>query len=224
MNIFITGTDTDVGKTVITAGLAASLARTGCSVGVFKPIQTGSQNVSPDLEFVKSVEPNVLTHASYCFEEPVAPMLAANLNNIKIRPDKIAEDYKELAKKCDYVIVEGAGGLLVPIHENFSMRNLVKMLDLPLLIVARPNLGTINHSLLTAEAARKENISIAGIVISGYPSDTEDIAVKNAADIIKKLSGERLLGVLPEIKDLNKNPAVLKDVFSRHVNLDFMLK
>lgn len=229
MNIFVTGTDTDAGKTVITAGLAASIINAGYTVGVFKPVQTGSVKInhkliSPDLEFVKSTDPKILTHASYNFLEPVAPMLAADLNGVEIDTDKIIDEYKELAKKCDYVIVEGAGGILTPIKENFSMRNLAKVLSLPIVIVARPNLGTINHTLLTIEAAKSQNIDIAGIIISNYPEGTEDIAVKNAPAIIKKLSGEKLLGVLPKMKDLDKNPPVLKDVFSRHVNIDFILK
>ena len=229
MNIFITGTDTDVGKTVVTAGLACAVRSLGYSVGVFKPVQTGSfkknnEFVSADLKFVKSVDDSILTYASYNFKEPVAPSLAADLDGIVIDLDKIIEDYKELERKCDFVIVEGAGGLLVPIKGSFLMRDLAKTLDLPLVIVARPNLGTINHTLLTVEAAKNKNIKIAGIIISGYPSGTEDIAIKNAPDIIKELSGENLLGILPKIEDLNNNPAVLKDMFLKHINIDFLFK
>jgi dethiobiotin synthetase len=101
------------------------------------------------------------------------------------------------------------------------MRDLVKSLDLPLLIVARPDLGTINHTLLTIEAAKNKNIKIAGIVISDYPLETADIAIKNASDMIKKLSGEKILGILPEIEDLDNNPSVLKDMVLKHINLDF---
>lgn len=229
MNIFITGTDTNVGKTVVTAGLAAATRSLGYSVGVFKPVQTGSfeinnELVSPDLEFIKSVDGDILTHASYNFKEPVAPSLAAVLDGVDIDIDKIIEDYKELERKCDFIIVEGAGGLLTPIKDKFLMRDLVKRLKLPLLIVARPDLGTINHTFLTIEAAKSQNINIVGIVISNYPSGTEDIAIKNAPEMIETLSGEKILGILPKIKDLNNNPAVLKDVFLKHINLDFILK
>ena len=229
MSIFITGTNTDVGKTVVTAGLAAVIKSFDHSVGVFKPVQSGSFKInnnliSPDLEFVKSVEPDILTKVSYNFKEPVAPSLAAVLEEVNIDIDKILEDYKELKNKCDFVIVEGAGGLLAPLKDKLLMRDLVKLLDLPLLIVARPNLGTINHTLLTIEAAKNQNINIAGIIISGYPSKTEDIAIKNAPDMIKNLSGETILGILPKIENLNNNPAILKDVFLKHINLDFILK
>jgi len=176
-----------------------------------------------DLEFIKSADESILTKASYNFKEPAAPSLAAYLEGIDIDIDKIIEDYKELGKKCDFVIVEGAGGLLTPIKDSFSMRDLAKTLNLPLVIVARPNLGTINHTLLTIEAAKNKNIKIAGIIISDYPSGTENIAIKNAPDMIKELSGEKILGILPKIEDLNNNPAVLKDMFLKHINIDFVL-
>jgi dethiobiotin synthetase len=102
------------------------------------------------------------------------------------------------------------------------MQDLVKSLDLPLLIVARPDLGTINHTLLTIEAAKNKNINIVGIVISGYPLETADIAIKNAPDMIKELSGEKILGILPKIEDLDNNPDVLKDMVLKHINLDFI--
>ena len=217
-----------MGKTVVTAGLASAVRSLGYSVGVFKPVQTGSlkknnELVSPDLEFIKSADESILTKASYNFKEPAAPSLAAYLEGIDIDIDKIIEDYKELERKCDFVIVEGAGGLLVPIKDKFLMRDLVKTLYLPMVIVTRPDLGTINHTLLTIEAAKNKNIKIAGIIISDYPSGTENIAIKNAPDMIKELSGEKILGILPKIEDLNNNPAVLKDTFLQHINIDFVL-
>lgn len=227
MNIFITGTDTDVGKTIVTAGLACAVKSFGYSVGVLKPIQTGSYQkndelISPDIDFIKFVDSKIITYASYNFKEPVAPSLAASLEGIEVNINKIVEDYKELEKKCDFVIVEGAGGLLVPIKDSFLMRDLAKTLDLPLLIVARPDLGTINHTLLTIEAAKNRNLKIAGIIISNYPPETEDASIKNAPDIIQKLSGEKIIGILPRIEDLNNNHAVLKDVFLKNINLDFI--
>lgn len=223
MNIFITGTDTDVGKTVVTAGMAAAVKSMGYSVGVFKPFQTGLQSGSPDIEFVKSVNCEILTKVSYNFKEPVAPSLAAILEEIEIDIDKIIQDYKELEKKCDFVIVEGAGGILAPIKDKLLVRDLIKILDLPLIIVARPNLGTINHTLLTIEAAKSQNIKTVGIIISNYPSNTEDIAIKHAPDMIKNISGEKILGILPKIGNLHNNPTVLKDIFLKHINLDSIL-
>jgi len=229
MNIFITGTDTDVGKTVVTTGMAAAVKSLGYSVGVFKPVQSGAIEIngdliSPDLEFVKSVDSEILTKASYVFKEPVAPSLAADLAGVEIDLDKIKDDFNELKNKCDIVIVEGAGGLSAPVKNNFLMSDLAKMLDLPLLIVARPDLGTINHTLLTTESAKNKNIKILGIIISGYPLETEDTAIKNAPGMIEQLSGEIILGLLPKIENLHNNPVVLKEMTLKHINLDFIIK
>ncbi len=228
MNIFITGTDTNVGKTTVTAGLAAVIKNMGYSVGVFKPVQTGAveinnEFVSADIEFVKSVNPGILTGVSYNFKEPAAPLLAAQLEGTIINPAKIKHDYEKLANKCDFILVEGAGGLLVPISNNFLMRDLIKMLDLPLIIVARPDLGTINHTLLTIEAAKNKNIKILGVIISGYPPETCDIAIKNAPKMIEDISGEKILGILPKIENLESNPSLIRDIFKEHVNMDFIL-
>jgi dethiobiotin synthetase len=219
MNIFVTGTDTDVGKTVITAGLAAAMRNYNKTVGVFKPVQTGASCISSDCEFVKSVDAEIITKVSYNFKEPVAPSLAAELDKEEIDLEKIKKDYEALKNQCDFVIVEGAGGLLVPIKNNFLMRDLAKMLNLPLVIVARPDLGTINHTLLTVEAAK--DLDILGIIISGYPEGTEDLAIKNAPSIIEKLSGEKILGILPRIENLDKNPSVLKEIFPQKVELKY---
>lgn len=227
MSIFITGTDTGVGKTVITAGIAAVMQGLGYSTGVYKPVQTGaieagSNLISPDLHFVHSIDPNIITMSSYDFINPVAPSLAAELENTRINTNKFKIDYLTLKKECDFVIVEGAGGLLVPICQNFFMRDLVKSLDLPLLIVARPGLGTINHTLLTIEVAKNYNLDILGVIISNYPCETDDIAVKTAPDIINRLSGVKILGILPEIEGLMlnfNNHELLIDAVINHIDL-----
>ncbi|OGI01420.1 MAG: dethiobiotin synthase [Candidatus Melainabacteria bacterium GWF2_37_15] len=214
MNIFITGTDTGVGKTVVTAGLAAVMQSLGYTMGVYKPIQTG---VASDMEFVESVDSNIVTKVSYSLSYPAAPSIAAMLDNVKINKYKIKNDYDTLKEQCDFVITEGAGGLLVPVAQDFMMRDLAKMLDLPVLIVARPDLGTINHTLLTIEAARNVGLDVLGVVISNYPSDTDDIAIKTAPDVISKLSGVDILGILPSIE--LENPEVLIDTVINNLDM-----
>lgn len=229
MNIFVSGTGTGVGKTVITAGIAAFIRNLGYSVGVFKPIETGSsvidnKYVSSDLAFVKSIDSTILTKISYNFKVPAAPLVAAFSEGVDIDCEKIIEDYNELKKKCDFVLVEGAGGMLVPIKDNFFMADLCKVLDLPLLIVAKPDLGTINHTLLSIESAKSRKIEISGIIISNYPEKTEEISIKTAADIIQNFSGEKILGILPKIENLRNNPDILKEMISTYINMDFITK
>ncbi|MBI5788724.1 MAG: dethiobiotin synthase, partial [Candidatus Schekmanbacteria bacterium] len=172
--IFITGTDTGVGKTVVAAGLACLLSRQEKKTAVMKPVQTGGvwQNgrlISEDLELLKSGislnEPQELLNP-YCFPEPCSPHLAARLAGTKIEPGKIIGAYGQLALKYERVIVEGAGGLLVPLTEKYLLADLVRDLNLPLVIVVSNRLGVINHAVLTVECARQRGLEILGIVIN----------------------------------------------------------
>lgn len=208
MDIFITGTDTDVGKTTVTAGIAAVMQGLGYKIGVYKPVQSGSikygdKFLSPDTQFVNFIDPNIMTKTSYNLINPVAPSLAASLEGIRINHEQISRDYLGLKKHCDFVLVEGAGGFLSPIYQNYLVRDIPKRLNLPILIVARPNLGTINHTLLTIEAAKSHKIEILGVIISKYPSQTDDISIKMAPQIIEELSGVKILGILPQIQNAN---------------------
>jgi len=204
MNVFITGTDTNVGKTLITAGIAGAAASFGYTAGVYKPVQTGIEMfngriINSDLDFVNFVDQKIITKCGYNFSLPAAPALAAEIEKIKIETEIFIKDFEELNKKCDVVIVEGAGGFLVPVYEDFLIRDLVKLLNIPLIIVARPDLGTINHTLLTIEAAKNSGINILGIIISNYPKDTDDIVIKTAPEIINKLSKIEILGIVPNL-------------------------
>lgn len=230
MNIFITGTDTDVGKTIVTAGIMLSAGKKGLKTGMLKPVQTGAEKnpsaydkfICPDEEFVKSLLPNANTKVSYSFELPVAPSLAAKLNSTEICTEKILHDYKALCEKCDFVVVEGTGGFLVPVYENFLICDLVKFLDLSLIIVARPDLGTINHTLLTIEAAKSRNIDIAGVIISNYPTKTSSPSIMHAPLMIEELSGVKLLGILPHLENIQKDAENFYREFSKHIDLTFI--
>jgi len=225
MNFFITGTDTDVGKTVVTAGIASFLQKAGHNVAVYKPVQSGALEVNngliaPDLDFINKINPNISTKSSYQFIPPVAPSLAASITKTEISISKIEADYKELSQKHDNVLVEGAGGIFCPIYNKFTIKDLIKLLNLPLLIVARPDLGTINHTLLTIEVAKHYNIEILGVVISNYPTNTNDISIKTAPSIIHNLSGVEILGLLPQICDITANPDELAVAVGNNINLN----
>ncbi|MCG8403087.1 MAG: dethiobiotin synthase [Firmicutes bacterium] len=218
---FITGTDTDIGKTIITAGIACILKQQGYKTAVYKPVQSGAQKtkdglISPDLEFVKKISTNITLKSTYNLEAPIAPSVAAEIEKVEILPEKILKDFKSLKRDHNFVIVEGAGGILVPIYKNFLIRDLIKLLDLPLIIVSRPSLGTINHTLLTIEAAKAKNIEILGIIISNYPEHTKDIAIKTAPKVITEIGGVEILGIIPHIQNFNSDNFI--SVFEK--NLD----
>jgi dethiobiotin synthetase len=168
-SLFITGTGTGVGKTLLTAGLAALLQRAGESFCIYKPIQTGCPDdgqTASDPETVKTLVGEELpTFCSYCFPEPVAPYAADRERTI--RPRRLLEDFKRLQGSYKIILVEGAGGVRVPISPHFEMLDLIRMLQLPVVVVAHPGLGTMNHTLLTVDALQAQRLEIKGVVISG---------------------------------------------------------
>ncbi len=227
MDIFITGTDTDIGKTVITAGIAAVMQSLGYEMSVFKPFQSGAKEgnkrlISPDLEFVEHIDANIKRKTSYMLKAPTAPSVAAELEGVVIDKQKVLQDFIDLKNTCDIVVTEGAGGLLVPVYGETLMSDIIKMLNLPVVIVAGANLGTINHTLLTVKTAQNLGLNVVGVIINKYPHKTKDEAIKSAPSLISKFSGVKLLGVVPEVKDFDDTltPETLIDLIINNVNLE----
>lgn len=198
--IFVTGTDTGVGKTVVTAAIAWNLTQAGKRVALMKPVQTGTIVSGPtDIEFVQKVlgaDYSLDVSCPYMFSDPVAPLVASMLVGERIDIKKIKDSYSRLSSDNDFVIVEGAGGLLVPILEDYFMSDLALDLDLPVLIVTRPNLGTLNHTFLTLESAKKRGLDVAGIVISNFPWDP-GLPEQTNPELIFSMTGVDILGVIP---------------------------
>ena len=197
--VFITGTDTGVGKTTVAGALAAAFALRGVDVGVMKPVQTGApkRDMAPDAAFLRAMAgsrdaPELVSPVT--LRQPLSPYHAALDEGVEIELDRIGAAYGELARRHELLIVEGAGGLLAPLTRETCMADLAHALGLPLLIVAHPYLGCINHTLLTAQAARAAGLDIAGIVFCqtkrrGYPE--LDVA------FMEESCGAPVFGLLP---------------------------
>lgn len=207
-SIFITGTDTGVGKTVITALLGHIYSMAGVKVGLEKPVMTGIDGnrrfeYGSDLLFLRqAVKTDLSPVNSYCFPEPVSPHLAAALKGSPIDIEKIEADHRELMAKSEAVLVEGAGGLLVPLKEGFFMADLVSRLRLPVIVVSRPCLGTVNHTLLTLECARTRQISVIGVVMNRYPA-VPSLSESDNPWAIERFGKVPLLAVVPDINGLS---------------------
>ena len=204
--IFITGTDTGVGKTIVAAVLARVLRLRGVNVGVMKPVTSGctlrdGELVSEDAELLAWAAGVDCDYdvAPYRLVEPIVPVEAAQIDGIKIDFGKIAESFNRLANRYEFIIVEGAGGLMVPLNGGLLIADLVKKLELPLLVVARPDLGTINHSVLTCFAAGQMDISVRGLVFNRYPVEP-GLAERVAPHQTGSLSGAPILGIWNDIK------------------------
>lgn len=205
-NLFVTGTDTGIGKTVVTAAISNTMKLSGKKVSVMKPIQTGTltQKVL-DIEFVYKVldeEFNIDVVCPYRFDKPLSPKLASHDSSVDINIDNIMSSYRTLTQNHDHVIVEGAGGILVPIKENYFISNLIAEMDIPIVIVSRANLGTINHTLLTIEFARSMGISIIGVIINNFPLHPNEAELSNPHEI-SAISGLPILGIIPELNNLS---------------------
>jgi dethiobiotin synthetase len=202
---FITGTDTGVGKTVVTALLASMFGKRGLRVGVMKPVETGCPRegdhlVPQDSLFLRQVSgctaPQELV-TPYTFAQPLAPAIAAELAGITIEMEHIRRCYEQLLALHDVVLVEGAGGLLVPLTAQLSMHDIAIELQLPILIVACNRLGTINHTSLTVTVAR-ELSQVLGIVLNHIQApDDGDLAEQTNADALRRWGKAPLLGQVP---------------------------
>lgn len=194
---FVTGTDTGVGKTFVTCALARRAVSQEMKVFAFKPIETGCEMVDGRLF---GADQELLAHAAgnwqrgshrgvYRFAQAAAPLVAATAEAEIIDLDWIDSVYRQGTSEAALVLVEGAGGWRVPITETLDMGGLAKRLGLPVLVVARAGLGTINHTLLTVEAIEKDGLVVHAVVLNPLPGDTPEIAAGNAEEIRRKWSG-----------------------------------
>ena len=202
--VFVTGTDTGVGKTVLAAAIVAALRAGGHRVTALKPLITGLDE-APDPIWPRDHEllaqtagssPAEVTLLSY--GPPVSPHLAAELACVPIDPATLVAWIRAAAARSPGpTVVEGVGGLLVPLTGGYDVRALASELAMPLVVAARPGLGTINHTLLTLEAARHAELEVAGVVLTPWPSNPDEIARSNR-DTIERL-GRVPVSVLPEL-------------------------
>ncbi len=202
--VFITGTDTGVGKTTVAAALAHYLNSLGLNVGVMKPAESGVAdpsklgNDAALLRWAASSGQSDDAISPYRLKEPLSPSQAAQREGVFIDFSQLVQQAREQALAHDFLIIEGAGGLMVPLNSGLLMADYALAVGLPLLVVSHPFLGTINHTLLTVMAARNMEIPLAGFMVNKMPPDP-DLAAKEAPHALASLASADLLGVLPEI-------------------------
>jgi dethiobiotin synthetase len=231
--IFITGTDTDVGKTVIAAGLALVLRDRGLKVGVMKPVATGcygrderlvSQDAAFLMEAAQNERPPLTSPAR--FRNPLAPNVAAMLEKKEVDVQGILKSYRQLQKHYDFMIVEGIGGLMVPLKKDYYVANLIRDMGLPIVIVAYAGLGAINHTLLTVDAAMIRGLEVRGIIFNRVSVTNYSMAELTNPKVINDLSGIPVLGSLPDVEGLNMDSCQfgrLKEVFQERIQVDKIL-
>ncbi|KJS66875.1 MAG: hypothetical protein JL50_09825 [Peptococcaceae bacterium BICA1-7] len=209
--IFITGTGTGVGKTVVTAGLLAALRKAGINASAFKPVQSGALPsrrglISQDAAFyikVSGIYGRISDYNLYCFREPLSPHLASEMSGETIDREAILARCRELLVNHRVLLVEGAGGICVPLTRScYTVADLAGDLGYPLLVVASPTLGTINHTVLTIKYAQTAGLKVAGFIFNGL-QETAGVPERDNAGIIESMTGVPLLGTLPLIPGLD---------------------
>ena len=204
--LFITGTDTGVGKTVIAGAIAQWFARRGASVAVCKPIATGCVRrreglVSEDAEFLASAADSRHPLEQICtqrYAEPMAPALAARHEARPLDWSEVDRSIQQMCLGSAVMIVEGVGGVAVPLDDQTTVLHLAHWLQLPAIVVARPGIGTINHTLLTVGALRSAGVNVAGVIINRYPAESASIAEEANPAAIEKWGGVPVLCIVPE--------------------------
>lgn len=222
---FVTGTDTGIGKTLVAGALLVALRERGLNAAPMKPVQTGAvlrggRLVSPDLEFCLRVgalrpAPDVRRHMAPClFRDACSPHLAASRARRPIVLSRLTHSFRALSRAFDSVVVEGAGGLLAPLGERLFMADLIKALKLPAVLVARPGLGTLNHTLLSLEGLRLRGVPVAAVVLSGC-ARRPGIIEKDNVLALRRLAGATPVLPFPRLGAADRRPERFKAVACR---------
>lgn len=196
--VVVTGTGTDVGKTIAVAALAASARANGLCVGVCKPAQTGIAPGEPgDLAVVTALAGDVSTREPARYPEPLAPETAARRAGLAyVTLDDVRSAVSDLAQTCDLVIVEGAGGVLVRLAPDLTVLDLARDLSAQILVVTDPGLGTLNHTELTVREIRRAGLGVDGLIIGAWPPQP-DLAMTCNRDDLQRLTGVPIVATLP---------------------------
>jgi len=226
-SLFIAGTDTDVGKTYVGAGLAITLRKMGIDVGVMKPFAAGTTQKSgyksEDVEILSNAaqinDPENLVNPQF-FPIPTSPYTA--WKNLKIKPKipTILASFKKLTKLHDMLLVEGMGGIMTPILKNYYITNLIKEMKIPTVIVTRTRVGTVNHTIMTVKMCEKYKIPVRGIIINNFDSD--GYKIKELTRDLKSLTGVPILGSIPFIQDMSDSS--MYKIFKKNLDIKLILK
>ena len=222
----MTGTDTEIGKTAITAGLAVVLKRRGINAGVMKPISAGGRADAKLLKRAARSDQPLDTINPIYLRDPLSPNIAARREEKILDLAPVFDAFNHLSKIHDYLLVEGVGGLLVPITDDFLVADLAARLDLPLLIVARAALGTINHTLLTIEAARARGLQINSVIYNTLSPRSSDVSAQMSPEVVTRISGVPSSGTIPYDPDVDVDAVCLGgmvDLIEAHVDVDLIL-
>ena len=222
LSVFIAGLKKQSGKTLVSAGLAGTLQSLSYATSYYKPIQTGSNLINNDEEFISKFDSNIKTYTTYRFNSPLSPLFGAYEEGIKkIDKSKIFQDYKNNAYMCECHIVEGANSISSPVDTKLTECGIVSTLDLPVILVVNPITCKIEDIISGVNYIYSNRIKLIGIVINEYNQNSQNLEHKYFPQIIKEYTGAHILGMLPHYDDFeNLNAGVLISDTLNNFNLE----
>jgi dethiobiotin synthetase len=225
---FITGTDTGVGKTIIAGAVIKALGFLGLRTGAMKPIESGCGREGEVLvpfdgmllKQMAHMDDPIRTVTPCCLESPLAPLMASEQDMIEIQVPEIIKSFERLSEKYEVMVVEGIGGLMVPLRPDYFVTGLVRDLGLPLLIVARPGLGTVNHIMLTVSCALKEDLPVAGVILNYNAPPENSLAEQTNPKLLAQICPVPVIGIFPYLR--NTAEEAVEKTAVKNINLELL--
>lgn len=229
--LFITATDTDIGKTMLTGAIASALKARGINVGVFKPLASGAVRqedgtlLAEDATFLLRAAgmSEAMRHEvnQVALEPALTPAVAAKVSNVVINLPKVIQDMQKTMHKYEFVLVEGVGGLISPLWEDYLLADMMLELNLPALLVSKPRLGAINHTVLSAAYAKQHGIRLDGVILNRWEENTASILETTNIEYIERLTGLPIVGKFPMLAEGQKVAAdKLALLAERYLDID----
>ena len=219
LNVYVTSTIHNEGKTFLTAGLAVTMQSLGYNTNVYKPVQTAGIEMngfmqSPDLTYIKTLDPYIGTHFTYLFKNDTEPLIAAEKENKYIDLDLILSDYKKINEKSDCTIVDGEGGILTPVAAAEQNVDLIKKIKCPVVFAVTPDKNAINNTLCSIYAALDKKVKIRGVIINNIKEDCPKELLTSITRVIEEYSGVNILGLLPAVKRVDAPEEIINNMLN----------
>lgn len=206
LSLYIASTEAKAGKTFISAGLAATMQSLDYATCVYKPIQTAGIEIngfmqSPDLTYIKTIDPYIETYFTYLFKSDCEPLIAAEKEHERIDIDLINHEYKNIIQKYDCSILDGSNGIMSPITTGYTTLDILRVLKVPMLLVITPSEEAISNALLILNMAREKNIEVRGAIINNIPEYTDSPKITSIPRLIEEYSDAKILGIVNRMED-----------------------
>ena len=227
LNLYITSSEKHIGKTFVTAGIAATMQSLGYSTSVYKPIQTAGKEIngfmqSPDLTFIKSIDPYINSHFSYLYKSDLEPIIAAESDNETIDTDYVNNEYKRIITVSECTLLDGDSGILSPIAPNLLVADMIRKINIPILIVTEPGANAVNNTFMTIAAALEKGIEVRGVIINNIKNDCPKELLNAMTRTIEEFTNVKILGLIPHL--VNYNPEDLITAILNGVDIESVFR